>query len=151
MVNVDSLNSTYLVIHFMMSYDDSTYLVIEIMTYDVSIKMKAKMCESLKKIVHCQYKSMNYHRNWILTGEIIRPIQLLKTKFHVAFLCIYDVIRLHQVSGSSNYDDVMTKQVPGVSGANLVGRHLPSVPYHVCSWNFISKLFVSFLKCMQAL
>ena len=51
------------VIHFMMSYDDSTYLVIEIMTYDVSIKMKAKMCESLKKIVHCQYKSMNYHRN----------------------------------------------------------------------------------------
>ena len=62
-VNVDSLNSTYLVIHFMMSYDDSTYLVIEIMTYDVSIKMKAKMFESLKKIVHCQYKSMNYHRN----------------------------------------------------------------------------------------
>ena len=62
-VNVDSLFSTYLVIHFMMSYDDSTYLVIEIMTYDVSIKMKAKMCESLKKIVHCQYKSMNYHRN----------------------------------------------------------------------------------------
>ena len=106
----------------MMSYDDSTYLVIEIMTYDVSIKMKAKMCESLKKIVHCQYKSMNYHRNWILTGEIIRPIQLLKTKFHVAFLRIYDVIRLHQVSGSSNYDDVMTKQVPGVSGANLVGE-----------------------------
>ena len=45
-----------------------------------------------------------------------------------AFLCIYDVIRLHQVSGSSNYDDVMTKQVPGVSGANLIGRHLPSVP-----------------------
>ena len=34
-VNVDSLYSTYLVIQFMMSYDDSTYLVIEIMTYDV--------------------------------------------------------------------------------------------------------------------
>ena len=55
---------------------------------------------------------------------------MLKTKFHVAFLRIYDVIRLHQVSGSSNYDDVMTEQVPGVSGANLVGRHLPSVPYY---------------------
>ena len=45
------------------------------------------------------------------------------------FHCIYDVIRLHQVSGFSNYDDVMTKQVPGVPGANFVGRHLPSVPY----------------------
>ena len=43
----------------------------------------------------------------------------------------YDVIRLHQVSGSLNYDDVMTEQVPGVSGANLVGRHLPSVPKYV--------------------
>ena len=42
-VNVDSLNSTYLVIQFMMSYDDSTYLVIEIMTYDVLIKIKANM------------------------------------------------------------------------------------------------------------
>ena len=58
----------------------------------------------------------------------MRPIQLLKTKFLIVFHCIYDVIRLHQVSGSSKYDDVMTKQVPGVSGANLVGRHLPSVP-----------------------
>ena len=34
-VYVDSLNSTYLVTQFMMSYDDSTYLVNEIMTYDV--------------------------------------------------------------------------------------------------------------------
>ena len=59
----------------------------------------------------------------------MRPIQLLKTKFLIVFHCIYDVIRLHQVSGSSKYDDVMTKQVPGVSGPNLVGRHLPSVPY----------------------
>ena len=59
----------------------------------------------------------------------MRPIQLLKTKFLIVFHCIYDVIRLHRVSGSSKYDDVMTKQVPGVSGANLVGRHLPSVPY----------------------
>ena len=59
----------------------------------------------------------------------MRPIQLLKTKlFLIIFHCIYDVITLHQVSGSSKYDDVMTKQVPGVSGANLVGRHLPSVP-----------------------
>ena len=37
-------------------------------------------------------------------------------------------LRLHQVFGSSNYDNVMTKQVPGVSGANFVGRHIPSVP-----------------------
>ena len=36
-VNVDSLYGTYLVIHFMMSYDESTYMVIEIMTYEVSI------------------------------------------------------------------------------------------------------------------
>ena len=34
-VYVDSLHSTYLVSQFMMSYDDSTYLVNEIMTYDV--------------------------------------------------------------------------------------------------------------------
>ena len=63
----------------------------------------------------------------------MRPIQLFieKTKFLIVFHCIYDVIRLHQVSGSSKYDDVMTKQVPGVSGANLVGRHLPSVPNQV--------------------
>ena len=33
--NVDSLYSTYLVSQFMMSYDDSTYLVNEIMTYDI--------------------------------------------------------------------------------------------------------------------
>ena len=59
---------------------------------------------------------------------IMRPIQLLKTEFLIVFHCIYDVIRLHQVSGSSNYDDIMTKQVPGVSGADFVGRHLPSVP-----------------------
>ena len=78
-----------------------------------------------------QHRRSSYHRNCILTWEIIRPIQLLKTKFHVAFLRIYDVIRLHQVSGSSDYDDVMTEQVPGVSGANLVGRHLPSVPKSV--------------------
>ena len=58
----------------------------------------------------------------------MRQIQLLKTTFLIVFHCIYDVIWLHQVSGSSNYDDVMTKQVPGVSGADLVGRHLPSVP-----------------------
>ena len=58
----------------------------------------------------------------------MRPIQLLKTKFLIVFHCIYDVIWLHQVHGSSNYDDVMTKQVPGVQGANFVGRHLPSVP-----------------------
>ena len=64
-----------------------------------------------------------------LGHPVIRPIQLLKTKFHVAFLRIYDVIRLHQVSGSSNYDDVMTEQVPGVSGANFVGQHIPPVPY----------------------
>ena len=31
-------------------------------------------------------------------------------------------------SGSSDFDDVMTKQVPGVSGANFVGRHELSVP-----------------------
>ncbi len=49
-------------------------------------------------------------------------------KFLIGFNCIYDVIWLHQVSGSSNYDDVMTKQVPGVQGANFVGQHLPSVP-----------------------
>ena len=34
-VYVDSLYSTYLVSQFMMSYDDITYLVNEIMTYDV--------------------------------------------------------------------------------------------------------------------
>ena len=32
---VNSLYSTFLVIQFMMSYDDSTYLVLEIMAYDV--------------------------------------------------------------------------------------------------------------------
>ena len=58
----------------------------------------------------------------------MRKIQWLKSKFDVAFLCIYDVIRLHQVSGSKNYDDAMTEQVPGVSWANFVGRHKPSVP-----------------------
>ena len=58
----------------------------------------------------------------------MRQIQLFKTTFLIVFHCIYDVIRLHQVSGSSNYDDVMTKQVPGVPGAKFVGRHLPSVP-----------------------
>ena len=58
----------------------------------------------------------------------MRQIQGFKSKFDVAFLCIYDVIRLHQVSGSENYDDAMTKQVPGVSWANFVGRHKPSVP-----------------------
>ena len=65
----------------------------------------------------------------------MRQIQWFKSKFDVAFLCIYDVIRLHQVSGSSNYDDAMTKQVPGVSWANFVGRHIPSVPYalYLCS------------------
>ena len=59
----------------------------------------------------------------------MRQIQWFKSKFDVAFLCIYDVIRLYQVSGSSNYDDAMTKQVPGVSWANFVGRHIPSTPY----------------------
>ena len=58
----------------------------------------------------------------------MRQIQWFKSKFDVAFLCIYDVIRLYQVSGSSNYDDAMTKQVPGVSWANFVGRHIPSTP-----------------------
>ena len=58
----------------------------------------------------------------------MKQIQWFTSKFYVAFLCIYDVIRLHQVSGSSNYDDAMTKQVPGVSWANFVGRHKPSVP-----------------------
>ena len=41
------------------------------------------------------------------------------------------IIRLYQVSGSSNYDDAMTKQVPGVSWANFVGRHIPSTPYEI--------------------
>ena len=50
----------------------------------------------------------------------MRPIQLLKTKFLIVFHCIYDVIRLHQVSGSSNYDAVMTEPVSGVSGTNFV-------------------------------
>ena len=59
----------------------------------------------------------------------MRQIQWFKSEFDVAFLCIYDVIRLHQVSGSENYDDAMTKQVPGVSWANFVGRHKPSIPY----------------------
>ena len=59
----------------------------------------------------------------------MRQIQWFKSEFDAAFLCIYDVIRLHQVSGSKNYDDAMTKQVPGVSWANFVGRHKPSIPY----------------------
>ena len=57
----------------------------------------------------------------------MKQIQWFKSKFYVTFLCIYDVIKLHQVSGSSNYDDAMITQVPGVSGANFVGRHKPSV------------------------
>ena len=64
----------------------------------------------------------------IIESFLMRQIQWLKSKFYVAFLCIYDVIRLHQVSGSSNYDDAMTKQVPGVSWANFVGQHVPSIP-----------------------
>ena len=62
------------------------------------------------------------------TGEQTNELGL-KRKCNFEDCFAYDVIRLHQVSGSSNYDDVMTKQVPGVPGANLVGRHLPSVPY----------------------
>ena len=50
------------------------------------------------------------------------------TKLYVAFSCKYDVIRLHHIPRSSNYDDVMTKQVSGVSGANFVGQHILSVP-----------------------
>ena len=72
---------------------------------------------------------MNHNESMIFVRDLMRQIQWFKSKFYVAFLCIYDVIRLYQVSGSSNYDDAMTKQVPGVSGANFVGRHKPSVPY----------------------
>ena len=63
---------------------------------------------------------------------IMRQIWLLKTKFLIVSHYIYDVIRLHKVSGSSNYNDVMTEQVPGVPGAKFVGRHLPSVPKVKC-------------------
>ena len=52
----------------------------------------------------------------------------IKTYFHVAFSCKYDAIQ----SGSSIYDDVMTEQVSGVSGAYLVGWHIPSVPKQCC-------------------
>ena len=64
----------------------------------------------------------------------MRQIQWFKSEFDAAFLCINDVIRLHQVSGSKNYDDAMTEQVPGVSWANFVGRHKPSVPKKIRSF-----------------
>ena len=39
-VYVDSLYSTYLVVQIRLSYDDSIYLVIDIMTYDKEFFMK---------------------------------------------------------------------------------------------------------------
>ena len=39
-VYVDSLYSTYLVVQIRLSYDDSIYLVIDIMTYDKELFMK---------------------------------------------------------------------------------------------------------------
>jgi len=77
---------------------------------------KSSLCIKTEYILWLQMKKCN-----------IKPWE--DNKFLIGFNCIYDVIWLHQVSGSSNYDDVMTKQVPGVQGANFVGRHLPSVPY----------------------
>ena len=44
-VYVDSLYSTYLVVQIRLSYDDSIYLVIEIMTYDKEFFMKDKKKE----------------------------------------------------------------------------------------------------------
>ena len=49
-VYVDSLYSTYLVVQIRLSYDDSTYLVIEIMTYDKEFFMKDKKKEEKVKI-----------------------------------------------------------------------------------------------------
>ena len=49
-VYVDSLYSTYLVVQIRLSYDDSIYLVIEIMTYDKEFFMKDKKKEEKVKI-----------------------------------------------------------------------------------------------------
>ena len=48
---VDSLYSTYLVVLIRLSYDDSIYLVIENMTYDLRFHMKVKRCQGVKNHV----------------------------------------------------------------------------------------------------
>ena len=98
-----------------------------------------KFLNLMTKGSQSQLKTMNLFPN--ILGQPKRKYEKLKTlnlerlnranlmvQFHVAFPCKYDVIRLHHIPRSSNYDDVMTKQVSGVSGANFVGQHILSVP-----------------------
>ena len=49
------------------------------------------------------------------------------------FLSIYDVIKVHQVSGYPNYDDAMTEGVSSPWRAKTVGRHIRSDPW----WLFL--------------